>query len=300
MKGYKVFNPDWTCRGFQYEVGKTYKMGGKPVLCHRGFHFCENVADCFGYYFFDPRNKVAEVEALGEVVTDEYGGKSCTNEIRIAREVSWAEMLTLANSGKRNTGYNNSGDCNSGNRNSGCCNSGDLNSGNRNYGHGNSGDYNSGNCNSGNYNSGYKNSGNFNSGKWNSGNRNLGDHNSGDWNKTDYCSGCFCTEEQKMLFFDKESDWTHSKWIWSAARDLLGTMPRYVTNMYIWFSDMTDEEKRQYPEAQTTGGYIKSITATDADRQKWWDELSAIDKKKILDLPNFDAKKFKEITGVTV
>ena len=25
MKGYKVFNPDWTCRNFQYEVGKTYE-----------------------------------------------------------------------------------------------------------------------------------------------------------------------------------------------------------------------------------------------------------------------------------
>lgn len=25
MRGYKVFNSDWTCRGFQYEVGKTFK-----------------------------------------------------------------------------------------------------------------------------------------------------------------------------------------------------------------------------------------------------------------------------------
>lgn len=24
MEGYKVFEPDWTCRGFQYEVGKTF------------------------------------------------------------------------------------------------------------------------------------------------------------------------------------------------------------------------------------------------------------------------------------
>lgn len=24
IKGYKVFNPDWTCRNFQYEVGKTF------------------------------------------------------------------------------------------------------------------------------------------------------------------------------------------------------------------------------------------------------------------------------------
>ncbi len=25
MEGYKVFEPDWTCRGFQYEVGKTFE-----------------------------------------------------------------------------------------------------------------------------------------------------------------------------------------------------------------------------------------------------------------------------------
>lgn len=25
MKGYKVFNPDWTCRGYQFEVGKTFE-----------------------------------------------------------------------------------------------------------------------------------------------------------------------------------------------------------------------------------------------------------------------------------
>ena len=24
MKGYKVFKPDWTCRGYQFEVGKTF------------------------------------------------------------------------------------------------------------------------------------------------------------------------------------------------------------------------------------------------------------------------------------
>ena len=37
--GFKVFNPDWTCRGFQYEVGKIYKMDNLPVCCNRGFHF---------------------------------------------------------------------------------------------------------------------------------------------------------------------------------------------------------------------------------------------------------------------
>ena len=31
VRGFKVFNPDWTCRGFQYEVGKTYEMEGEPL-----------------------------------------------------------------------------------------------------------------------------------------------------------------------------------------------------------------------------------------------------------------------------
>ena len=48
VKGYKAFNPDWTCKKFKYEVGKTYEMNEMPVICERGFHFCENLADCFG------------------------------------------------------------------------------------------------------------------------------------------------------------------------------------------------------------------------------------------------------------
>ncbi len=45
MEGYKVFEPDWTCRGFQYEVGKTYEEDVTPVCCYRGFHFCTKASD---------------------------------------------------------------------------------------------------------------------------------------------------------------------------------------------------------------------------------------------------------------
>ena len=128
MKGFKVFNPDWTCRGFQFEVGKIYEEDVKPMVCDRGFHFCEKAADCFDFYSFNSENKVAEVEALGEVDSD--GKKSCTDKIHIIRELTWHEVLDLVNSGKDC----NSGDWNSGNRNSGDCNSGDCNSGNRNSG----------------------------------------------------------------------------------------------------------------------------------------------------------------------
>lgn len=116
VKGYKVFNPDWTCRGFQYEVGKTFLHIGNIEMCSAGFHFCQKANDCFGYYSFNSKNKVAEVEAVGFVETD--GDKSVTNEIRIVREISWQELLDLVNTGDGCTGRSNSGDWNSGDWNS--------------------------------------------------------------------------------------------------------------------------------------------------------------------------------------
>jgi len=53
IKGFKAFNPDWTCRGFQYEVGKTYEEDVTPSVCNIGFHFCKQAKDCFNYYSFN-------------------------------------------------------------------------------------------------------------------------------------------------------------------------------------------------------------------------------------------------------
>lgn len=127
VKGYKVFNPDWTCRGFQYEVGKIFEEDVKPSCCDRGFHFCEKAADCFSYYSFNSENRVAEVIALGEVDTD--GKKSCTNKIQIVREIPWQELLTIVNTGKDCTGLCNTGDCNTGDWNTGDWNKSSFNTG---------------------------------------------------------------------------------------------------------------------------------------------------------------------------
>ena len=32
MRGYKVFKPDWTCKGFQYTVGETFEEDVTPSL----------------------------------------------------------------------------------------------------------------------------------------------------------------------------------------------------------------------------------------------------------------------------
>ena len=286
MKGFKVFNPDWTCRGFQFEVGKVYEEDVKPMVCDRGFHFCEKAADCFDYYSFDSKNKVAEVEALGAIDSD--GKKSCTDKIHIIRELTWHEVLDLVNMGKDCTGLCNSGDWNSGNRNSGDWNSGDWNSG----------DWNSGDCNSGDCNSGDCNSGDWNSGDCNSGDCNRGDWNSGDWNKTCFSNGCFNTESPKIFLFNKPSDWTYQDWLNSDARYILNCIPSNVLE-WIWSDDMTDEEKTAHPEHQVTGGFLKHIEK-ETGRQMWWDGLSDKEKEIVLNLPNFDKKIFKEITGIEV
>lgn len=60
MKGYKVFNPDFTCKDFLFEVGKEYKTKRKPKLDNNGFHFCEFAIDCFSYYNFNPNNIICK------------------------------------------------------------------------------------------------------------------------------------------------------------------------------------------------------------------------------------------------
>ena len=306
VKGFKVFNSDWSCRGFKYEVGKVFEEDVNPKVCEKGFHFCKQAKDCFSYYTFDPKNKVAEVIALGEVA--EEGNKCSTNKIKIVREISWEELLTIVNTGKGNSGLcnsgnYNSGDCNSGNWNSGYYNSGDCNSGDCNSGYWNSGNRNSGNRNSGDYNSGDRNSGYCNSGYYNSGDRNSGNWNqgdfcTGDFNISDHETGCFCTEEHNIRFFDKESDMTFTQWRVSEAYSILRKIP-FESTRWIWAEDMTDEEKVAHPEYKTTGGYLK-VCNTDKAFLTWWDFLNERERNIIKNIPNFNAEKFFQITGIRV
>jgi len=187
IKGFKVFDANWTCNGFQYEVGETFEEDVNPNVCDSGLDFCKKASDCFNYYSFDCKNKVAEVLAIGQIAED--GDKCATNKIKIVREIAWEELLTIVNSGKGNSGHSNSGNSNSGDSNGGDWNSGSSNSGDWNSGSMNSGNKNSGSWNSGHVNSGYSNIGDSNSGSWNSGISNSGGLNSGNSNSGGSNSG---------------------------------------------------------------------------------------------------------------
>ena len=275
IKGFKVFNPDWTCspngNTKQYTCPGKFEEDVTPVRCGQGMHFCKVAADCFNYYDFNPDNHVAEVAAYGEVV--EEGDKCATNKLEIIREIPWTELLEMVNTGKGCAGLCNSGDCNSGDWNSGDWNSGDWNSGDW-----NSGDWNSGDCNSGDWNS--------------------GDWNSGDWNNTNFSNGCFNTVEPKIHLFNKPSEWTYRDWLNSEARYLMNQIQGDILE-WIYLSDMTDEEKATHPEAETTGGYLKKLDNSEC-AVIWWRSLDQRKKNVIMAIPNFDKAIFKEITGIDV
>ena len=131
VKGFKVFNPDWTCtpgNNFkQYTCPGTFEEDVNVKVYSRGMHFCKNLVDCFKYQSFDPENKVAEVIAHGEI--DERDNKCCTNKLEIVREIPWSEVLERVNQGKGCTGSRNTGDCNTGNHNTGDWNYSSFNSG---------------------------------------------------------------------------------------------------------------------------------------------------------------------------
>ena len=83
-----------TCRGFQYEEGKTYKLpdGENAKLCESGFHACEAPLDCFGYYSpGQSEYHEVELDAIDEQSND--GTKRVGKSIRIGCRLNVAGLV---------------------------------------------------------------------------------------------------------------------------------------------------------------------------------------------------------------
>ena len=279
----KGFDEDLRCRGYQFEIGKTYEIKlpddyelTKEDLCSdKVFHYCDSLRKVHDYYSVEPEenNRFCELEVLGREVTD--GDKCGSNKIKVIREIVGEELDILKGLTDENTGFFNSGYRNSGNYNSGYRNSG--------------------NYNSGNYNSGYRNSGNRNSGDYNSGYYNSGNYNSGYFNSCDYSSGLFCTQAPKVKIFDIETDMTMKEVV---QTDWYRMLFKYSINLTKWIK-YTDEEKQFDKDKDLIGGYLKTYAYKEACKN-WWNEYTDKEKAVIMSMPNFDKDKFKQITGIEV
>ena len=233
MIGYKATDKNGCCRGFKFEVGKTYtKDTPKEELeccTDKVFHFCREI------YAIEKTSEYKLSESrLFEVISGDfvqYGNVYGTNSLTILREIEGKEKLDIINSGNCNSGDCNSGDCNSGN-----CNSGD--------------------CNSGNCNSGF-------------------------FNSDEPCVRMF----NKMTNYKRE-DVKIPSWCY------------FELTVWVSHDTATEEEKTEHKaEIEINGGFMKTINYKDAWRIAW-NKASIEERKKLFDLPNWNNKVFKEITGI--
>lgn len=132
----------------------------------------------------------------------------------------------------------------------------------------------------------------------NDGINNTGHSNSGDQNSGYRNSGAFCLDsDPKLYLFDKITKMTIRQWEQSKAVDIMNRLLEIT--IWVYASSMTAEEKQKYPKYETTGGYLKTKSLKEA-WEDMWGNLSEQNRKVFVDLENFDADKFFEITGVRV
>ena len=289
IEGYKIFNNDMTCLGFQFRVGMNELGNDDPlVLCENGFHFCKYPSGVWTYYDSGRVFKVRAYGVLNSPIEPGADYKMVCRKLEILDEViptgDWntGDSNTgnwntgYRNTGDWNTGDRNTGDSNNGNRNTGDSNTGDRNTGNRNTGHSNTGNSNTGNRNTGNsntgnwntgdsntgdsntgnrntggWNTGNRNTGNSNTGDWNTGNRNTGDSNTGGWNCGNRHSGYFCIGDAPIVFFgNKVRDESNIDWgLADRLGDALALDDPFDPTPYLSLPNATKEYIKRLHEA---------------------------------------------------
>ena len=93
IKGYKGFDKDLQCRGFQYKVGETFEEKGTIKACESGFHFCENPFNVFCYY--PPSDsRYCNVEGDGKIDTDNNNSKVACSKLHIHTEIGLSGLIS--------------------------------------------------------------------------------------------------------------------------------------------------------------------------------------------------------------
>ncbi|MGC8093385.1 DUF7666 domain-containing protein [Pseudomonas paraeruginosa] len=95
VTAYKGFKQDLTCRGYQFEIGGTYKHEGEVEACASGFHSCEYPLDVFGYYA-PGESRFAIVKASGQLSRHDDNSKIASATLVVEAEISMPTMISRA------------------------------------------------------------------------------------------------------------------------------------------------------------------------------------------------------------
>jgi len=91
---YKGFDKDFKCKGFQFEIGKTYEHDGKIKVCESGFHSCLNPVDVLNYY--NMTNRFAEVKVSGVIDSSRKDdSKISSSKITVKSEISVSNFIKI-------------------------------------------------------------------------------------------------------------------------------------------------------------------------------------------------------------
>lgn len=93
IKAYKAFDKDLKCRGFKFEIGKSYHEK-KVSVCESGFHSCENPFDVLNYYNLT-ECRFAEVDVFGKIEKHKDDSKIASSDITIVRELTLSEFISV-------------------------------------------------------------------------------------------------------------------------------------------------------------------------------------------------------------
>ncbi|EMW7738388.1 hypothetical protein AAFQ48_004296 [Yersinia enterocolitica] len=90
---FKGFDQNLQCRGYQFEIGKTFTHEGKVEACGSGFHACESPFDVFGYYS-PADSRYAVTESFGTIDREEDGDtKIASASITITAELTLPQFI---------------------------------------------------------------------------------------------------------------------------------------------------------------------------------------------------------------
>ncbi|MBG4299309.1 hypothetical protein I4957_18245 [Pseudomonas aeruginosa] len=95
VTAYKGFKQDLTCRGYQFEIGGTYKHEGEVKACASGFHSCEYPLDVFGYYA-PGESRFAIVKASGKLSRHDDDSKIASATLVVEAEINMPTMISRA------------------------------------------------------------------------------------------------------------------------------------------------------------------------------------------------------------
>jgi hypothetical protein len=95
VTSFKGFDSNWKCRGFQFEVGRTYVHEGVVAACEGGFHACEYPLHVLRYY--DARtSKFAIVEQSGDLSRHDEDTKVASRSITIKASLDLPGLIKAA------------------------------------------------------------------------------------------------------------------------------------------------------------------------------------------------------------